>query len=386
MLRIGIVVGEPSGDALGAGLIRELKKIRSEVQIEGIVGPKIKNEGGISRFPMSSLSVMGITEVACEYLELASIRNRLKHSFLDNPPDVFIGVDAPEFNLGLERDLRNCGIRTVHYVSPSVWAWRKNRIYKVAESADLLLTLFPFESKFYESVDLKVQCVGHPLAQSVPLKPDTSGARSRLCIDACKTTIAIMPGSRKNEINSLSLPYIRSAESYYKTNSNTQFISSFVDEDSKDLFQSYLRKHAPNLPVSIYTGRSHDVLEASDLVLLTSGTIALEAMLFKKPMIICYITSKITYNILRLLVSSKWIGLPNILAQMSIVPELIQNDVNTKNILNQILRWMNDEKMRHEAINIFDDLHRNMLKNTDRKAAEAVLELCRLPFDESAIS
>jgi len=376
MLRIGIVVGEPSGDALGAGLIHEIKKLRPDIEIEGILGPRIEAEGGNSHFSMNRLSVMGITEVASTYLELVSVRNRIKHIFLDNPPDVFIGIDAPEFNLGLEKELRECGIKTIHYVSPSVWAWRKNRIYKVAQSADLLLTLFPFESNYYDSVDLEVRCVGHPLAQLIPMIPDTSGARASLNIAIDKTTIAIMPGSRRNEIKSLSIPFIRSAKAYFDENNNTQFISSFTDNNSKNCFQHYINKYAPDLPVTIYTGRSHEVLEACDISLLSSGTITLEAMLFKKPIVVGYITSTITYHILRLLVSSKWIALPNILAQKSIVPEFIQNDVTVRNLLCQIQYWINNEESRKELIGIFNDMHNNMKMDTDREAAIAVLDLC----------
>ena len=376
MLRIGIVVGEPSGDALGAGLVREIKNLQPDVEIEGILGPRIIAEGGVSHFPMSKLSVMGITEVASEYLELVSVRNRIKHKFLDNLPDVFIGIDSPEFNLGLEKELRDCGIKTIHYVSPSVWAWRKSRVFKVARSADLLLTLFPFESRFYDSVDINVKCVGHPLAYSIPLTPDTLGARRSLGLDQDKTTIAIMPGSRRNEINSLSLPFISTAKAYFNQYNNIQFISSFVDDESRKCFQTYVDKYAPDLPLTVYTGSSHLVLEACDLSLVSSGTITLEAMLFKKPMIISYITSAISYHILRFLVSSKWIGLPNILAQKTIVPEFIQNDVTVDNLLHEINKWMSDEKLRNELINIYNNIHKNMKMNTDREAAEAVLALC----------
>ena len=376
MLRIGIVVGEPSGDTLGAGLLHEIKRLQPNVQIEGILGPRIRNEGGVSLFPMSCLSVMGITEVAKEYLELVSIRNRLKKCFLNNPPDIFIGIDAPEFNLGLEKDLRDCGIKTVHYVSPSIWAWRRNRVHKVAESADLLLTLFPFEAAYYTSVNLEVRCVGHPLAQSIPLNPNTIDARRKLGIDADKTTIAIMPGSRKNEVNSLSVPFINSAKDYLKNNKNIQFISSFIDKDLKECFEGHLENHAPDLPIIICLGRTHDALEACDIALLTSGTIALEAMLYKKPMIIAYKTSSVTYSILRLLVTSRWISLPNILAQKGIIPELLQNAVTVENIINELQKWVGNKELRHSAIDEFYQIHEKMRMETDKEAAEAVLNLC----------
>lgn len=377
MLRIGIVVGEPSGDALAADLISAIREIYPDVRFEGILGPRLVQMGGFAHFPMSCLSVMGITEVILEYPELASIRNRLKHHFLNDPPDVFIGVDAPDFNLTLEEQLRNAGIKTIHYVSPSVWAWRRGRIKKVARSVDKLLTLFPFETEFYKDVNLDVECVGHPLADSIPLEIDTSSAKKSLNITPECPVIALMPGSREKELARLVKPFLETALLCHEQNKNIVFISNLVNEDMQTSMQLQVDKYVPELPIQIYTGRSRQVLQACDVALLASGTITLEAMLLKKPMVIGYALSPLSFFIIRSLVSSRWAGLPNIIAQDSIVPEYYQGKVSPKYLAPALMHWLTDESAREKLVRKFSSLHRNMRLGASHKAASAVIELCK---------
>lgn len=376
MLRVGLVVGEPSGDELGAGLINALRELHGHVQVEGILGPRLAELGGKSIFPMDALSVMGLVEVASHYLELVSVRNRLKHHFINNPPDVFIGIDAPDFNLRLEYELRQSGIKTVHYVSPSVWAWRPGRVRTVAESADLLLTLFPFESDFYHDQDIKTNCVGHPLADAIPLQPSTETRRSELGLPLDKTVVALMPGSRRAEMDRHVVPFILTASECYSRNKNLHFVTSLVNEDMLDQFRNAVTRYAPNLPVSSFIGKSREVLESCDLALLASGTITLETMLLKKPMVIGYKLSTISYYLLRLLISSKWVGLPNILAQEKLVPEYFQDDVNPEILAPALEYWLTDEAAVNNLRSRFHDMHAEMKRDTNKKAANAVLAIC----------
>lgn len=376
MLRIGIVVGEPSGDVLAAGLVAAVREKKPDILIEGILGPRLIEAGGNSIFSMDKLSVMGITEVFSAYLELANIRNRLKHHFLRHPPDIFIGVDAPDFNLDLEEGLRNAGIKTLHYVSPSVWAWRRGRVRKVARAADMLLTLFPFETDFYEGLELDVECVGHPLADSIPVQPDTGNARHVLDIPKEKQVVALMPGSRLKEISRHAPPFLMTASACHESDRGLLFITNSLDEEMDALMQSMIDRHAPGLPIRRYIGCSRKVLQASDVALLASGTVTLEAMLLKKPMVIGYILSALTYTFIRALASTKWAGLPNILAQDTLVPEYFQSDVNPEKLMPAVMHWLNDHQSREYLLETFRKLHESMRLGANERAADALLKLC----------
>ncbi|MCS3902530.1 lipid-A-disaccharide synthase [Methylohalomonas lacus] len=376
MLRVGLVVGEPSGDELAAGLVKALQKLHGQVKVEGILGPRLAELGGKIIFPMDALSIMGLAEVASHYLELVSVRNRLKHYFLRNPPDVFIGIDAPDFNLKLEYELRQSGIKTVHYVSPSVWAWRSGRVKTVAESADLLLTLFPFEEKFYRGEQIRTICVGHPLADAIPLQPSTEERRNELGLPADKTIIALMPGSRRAEMDRHIVPFILTASECFARDKNLHFVTSLINEDMLSQFRETVERYAPGLPVTSFIGISRKVLESCDLALLASGTITLETMLLKKPMVIGYKMSTISYYLLRWLISSKWVGLPNILAQENLVPEYFQYDVNPEVLVPALKHWIFDKNAADNLRSKFYNMHVEMRRDTNKIAANAVLELC----------
>lgn len=377
MLRIGIVVGEPSGDALGAGLIRSLRQYHPDLVVEGVLGPQLIQAGGKAIFPMSKLSVMGLFEVLLEYPDLASIRNRLKHYFYRNPPDVFIGIDSPDFNLQLEEDLRASGIKTVHYVSPSVWAWRPKRVSKVARAADLLLTLFPFESDFYRNESLKLECVGHSMADAIPLQPDTQAARQSLGLPTSKRIIALMPGSRRAELARLSKPFLETAMACYQGNPGLHFVSNVIDAEARTSLEQAVSRYAPGLPLTLFEDQPRETLASCDVALLASGTVTLETMLLKKPMVIAYRMAAPTYYLLRLMVSSRWAGLPNILAQETLVPEYFQGQVRADVLAPALMHWLNNLDDARALINRFTELHREMKLDANEKAAAAVQKLCQ---------
>jgi len=288
MLRIGIVAGEASGDLLGAQLIRDLKEKYSDIEVMGIGGEHLIESGCQSLFDMERLSVMGIFEVFARYFELLGIRKKLTKYFIENPPDIFIGIDAPDFNLTLEENLRSQGIKTVHYVGPSVWAWRENRLEKISRAVDLMLVLFPFELSFYEKNNITARFVGHPLATQLKKMPDKNGARGTLGLPIDKAIIALMPGSRKSELYQHSSIFLETAVRCQERHDNLHFVTNMVDEQARVIFSKAINKICPDLPISIFMGDSRRVIEACDLLLLASGTITLEAMLLKKPMVVAY--------------------------------------------------------------------------------------------------
>lgn len=377
MLRVGLVVGEPSGDALGAGLIGSLQTLHPDVRVEGILGPQLTALGGNQIFSMDRLSVMGIFEVLSHYVDLASIRNRLKHHFLRNPPDVFIGIDAPDFNLQLEADLRRAGIPTMHYVSPSVWAWRPGRVKTVASAADKLLTLFPFEKNYYRATGLEVECVGHPLADEIPLGPYQNDMRLELGLPADQQILAIMPGSRAAEFSRHAEVFLQTAYQCWENHSELYFVSSLVNDEMRVEFDRLVASQAPGLPIKTYSGLSREVLAACDVALLASGTITLEAMCLKKPMVVAYRISPLSYQIARRLVVSRWISLPNILAQEPLVPEFIQSDVRPATLVPALEHWLTDRNARSELQRRFESMHADMRLDTNQTAAKAVLSLCQ---------
>ncbi len=376
MLRIGIVAGEASGDYLGAHLIKALKAHRSDIVIEGIGGIRMQAEGCRSIFPMEKLAVMGIVEVLGSYRELLGIRRHLLEHFINKPPDIFIGIDAPDFNLGLEQKLRRGGVLTVHYVSPSVWAWRKYRIRKIARAVDLMLTLFPFELDIYRQHNINAETVGHPLAEQIDMQPDKMAARQRLGLDRKKTVIGIMPGSRKSEMSRLLPPFLRTAELCYKQSADLQFISSVLDARSVDYcrqIQSELSLE--HLPLTFHQDRVHDVLEAADVLLLASGTITLEAMLFKRPMVVAYKLHPVTHFFVKMLTYIDHAALPNLLAGMELVPECLQKQCYPERLGSFLQNWLNHPEEVAELEHKFAQIHASLKKNNGELAAASVLSL-----------
>jgi len=375
MLRIGIVAGEASGDLLGAQLIQDLKKKYSDIEVVGIGGKHLIENGCQSLFDMERLSVMGIFEVLARYCELLGIRRKLTKYFIENPPDIFIGIDAPDFNLTLEENLRSQGIRTVHYVSPSVWAWRESRLKKISRAVDLMLVLFPFELPYYEKNNITVRFVGHPLATQLTKATDKNSVREVLGLPRDKTIIALMPGSRKSELNQHSQIFLKTALWCQERHDNLHFVANMVDEQTEVMFNKVINETSPDLPITIFTNDSRRVMEASDLLLLASGTITLEAMLLKKPMVVAYRVSWLTYQIFSRLIHAPYVALPNLLADKLLVPECLQYDCTPEKLGSELSAWLNDEsaveKLKHE----FDVIHQGMIQQKRHTAIDAIMPL-----------
>lgn len=359
-VRIGILAGEASGDLLGAKLIKKLTDRFPNSQIVGIGGPAMHAAGCHSLYGIEQLSVMGFIEPLLRLPQLWVLRRKIFKHFIKHRPDVFIGVDAPDFNIGLELKLRRAGIPVVHYVSPSVWAWRQKRIHKIAKAVDLMLTLLPFEAQFYEKHHVPVHYVGHPLAEQISYQPDVKAARRILCLDEHKQYVAILPGSRQQEIYFLSEPFLKAAEKISKHYPNIIFLTSHVNEERYQEFYERYKKFTPNLPIHFFTRRSQDVISASDVVLVTSGTATLETMLYKKPMVIAYRMSRFTYPLAKFLVQSPFIGLPNLLANEKIVPELIQDDVTPDGIAKHIFNFLENPGLVQNIETKFQKIHEEL--------------------------
>lgn len=376
-LRIGIVANEPSGDRLGAGLIRAIRARCPSVRFEGVAGPQMLAEGCSGLVPMEQLSVMGLVEVARHLPRLLAVRRHLARHFLRNRPLVFIGVDAPDFNLGLEAWLRRAGIKTVHYVSPTVWAWRPGRVKTLRRSVDLLLSLFPFESEFLERHDVPVRYVGHPLAGEIELEPDRQGARHRLGLDQVGSLMALLPGSRASEVRSLSTVFIESARWCLRRRPDLHFVVPLVNTTARGLFEEALRATAPDLPLTLVDGNSRDVLAAADLVLTASGTATLEALLYKRPMVVAYRLHPLTYRIAKTfkLLKVPYVAMANLLAGEELAPEFIQDACRPEAIGAALMEFVDHPRRVAEIQSRYLAMHREMRRDAGDRAAEAVLEL-----------
>lgn len=372
MKKIGILAGEASGDLLGAKLIHALREHNPDLQIEGIGGPAMIAAGCKSLFDIERLAVMGLIEPLFRLPDLIKLRHDLYQHFIKNPPDVFIGIDAPDFNLGLELKLRRAGIPVVHYVSPSVWAWRQYRVHKIAKAVDLMLTLLPFEEKFYEQYQVPVHYVGHPLAEQIPLAPDTIAARRSLCLDENATYVALLPGSRRQEIRYMAEPFLRAAKLAWQQRPQLRFITAHVNEKRYGEFYDSYRQYAPDLPLEFFTRRSQDVMAAADVVVVTSGTATLETMLYKKPMIIAYRMSRLAHRLVKMLVKVPYAGLPNLLANQPIVPELIQADANPEKISHHILDFLDHPEKVQQLQTKFTELHKHLRADSAKDMANAI--------------
>lgn len=373
-IHVGIVVGEVSGDILGAGLVRSIKQRYPNAVFEGIGGPLMQAEGFRSMFPMERLSVMGLFEVLGRIFELIAIRRQLRTYFTDKKPDIFIGIDAPDFNLGLELQLREQGVKTAHYVSPSVWAWRQKRVFKIARAVDLMLTLLPFEAKFYKAHEVAVKFVGHPLADDIPLKVDRDEARSALGLTSDQEVLAILPGSRGGEISRIGASFLNAAELISKAKSGVVFVIPCVNEARRAQVQSLLDELDLDLDVRLILGRSREVMASSNVVLLASGTATLECMLLKRPMVVAYKLNRLTYRIMKRLLKTPYVALPNLLANKGLVPELIQDAATPEAIAQSVLERFPPE-VATSLEQEFSRLHLELRKDASNEAANAVSEL-----------
>ncbi len=377
MLKIGIVANEPSGDLLGAGLIKEIRNRCPEVSFEGVGGPLMEAQGCRSLFLMERLSVMGLAEVLKHLPELLSIRRQLVAHFKANPPDLFIGVDAPDFNLGLERALKSIAIPTVHYVSPTVWAWRPKRVKKIRKAVDLMLSIFPFEVEFLKQHHVPVSFVGHPLADEIPFENSRIKARERLSVAREGQVIALMPGSRMSEINTLSELFLQTARQCLIEQPGLRFLVPMVNDKTHEAFADYWKTVAPELPLTLLKGGARDAMEAADVVLTASGTATLEGMLLKRPMVVAYRLNRLTYWLVSTfnMVKIPYVAMANLLAGEALAPEYIQDAATPEALSSAVISFLQSPKRVALIEQRYATLHREMRQGSDGKAADAVLQL-----------
>ena len=377
--RVGIVAGEASGDILGAGLIRALREHYPNLHVEGIGGSLMEAEGCHSFFPQDRLAVMGLIEPLKRLPELLRIRRFLREHFLANPPDVFVGIDSPDFNLSLEEALRSAGVKTVHYVSPSVWAWRQGRIKKIAHAADVVLTLFPFEEKFYRDraesyPSLQAVCVGHSLADSIPLENDGAAARSALSISQTAPVIALLPGSRAGEVARMGCLFLDVARWCAAQKKGLIFVMPAANAARKAQLTTMLANYS-DITVHLVDGQSHLCMAASDAILMASGTTALEAMLLKRPMVVAYKMARLSFAIISRLLKVPYVSLPNLLANKKLVPEFLQDDATVENLGGALLNLLNNPEQVKNLQQQFTAIHRDIQRDADRCAARAIVAL-----------
>lgn len=376
-MKIGIVANEPSGDSLGAAVVRELRARVPDARFFGVAGPQMQAAGCGTLVPIERLSVMGLTEVLRHLRELLRIRGALARYFLDWRPDVFIGVDAPDFNLGLERRLRGAGIRTVHLVSPTVWAWRSGRVKAIRRSVDLLLSIFPFEEDLLRRHDLPVRYIGHPLADQIPLRCDPAAARAQLGLPPDGLVLALLPGSRVSEVKLLAAPFLQTARQCLERLPGLHFAVPLVTSTLRAIFTEVLQAEAPDLPVTLLDGRGRDVIAASDCVLTASGTATLETLLINRPMVVGYRMSPVTYRLLLglNLVKVPYAAMANLLVGRELAPEFIQDRCRADLMGPAVLAFLENKDRVREVQSAYRAIQGKLRRNAGREAATEVLEL-----------
>ncbi len=373
MVRIGIVAGEASGDLLGSHLIQALKLKRPDIEFVGIAGPKMMSEGAQSLFPIERLSVRGYIEVLKHLFGLLRLRRQLLKHFLNNRLDLFIGIDAPDFNFWLEKKLKNKGIKTIHYVSPSIWAWRKNRLKKIKQAVTHILALFPFEPALYKKAGIPVTYVGHPLADILPMEPDVTAARLALKLKPSALVVAMLPGSRQSEVQQHAELFVKTARLIYAEQPNAVFLVPLITRETRQIFELAMFHEEVSLPMQILFGHAHEAMEAADVIVVASGTATLEAALLKKPMVITYRMSNLSWKILKRMRLQPYVGLPNILASKFVVPELLQDEATPEKLAHAALKLVSDTDYLAEIKAEFTKIHHSLRQNTAEKAAAAIL-------------
>ena len=371
--RIAMVAGEASGDLLASHLIRALKARYPDAEFFGIGGPLMQREGFQALWSCERLAVHGYVDALRRYRELSGIRKALLARILKERPDAFIGVDAPDFNLWLERRVRDAGMPSIHFVSPSIWAWRGGRIRGIARSVSHMLCLFPFEPALYERAGVPVSYVGHPLADVFPLEPDRAAMRERLNVRSDIPVIAMLPGSRESEVRNLAATYIGTARLLAERHPDAVFLVPLATRATREIFEQAVREaDARELPIRILFGHSVDAMTAADVVLVASGTASLEAALLKRPMAICYRIGKWQYRLMKRMAYLPWIGLPNILCNETVVPELIQDAATPQALADALDGWLRDAEARARIVERFTALHIELKQGTAQRAAEAI--------------
>ncbi|EKF9472829.1 lipid-A-disaccharide synthase [Vibrio cholerae] len=372
-LRIGIVVGELSGDTLGEGFIKAIRARYPDAEFVGIGGPKMNALGCQSLFDMEELAVMGLVEVLGRLPRLLKVKAELVKYFTANPPDVFVGIDAPDFNLRLELSLKQAGIKTVHYVSPSVWAWRQNRIHGIAAATHLVLAFLPFEKAFYDKFNVPCEFIGHTLADSIPLASDKLAARQLLGLDEQRRWLAVLPGSRGSEMKMLAEPFIATCQKLQARYPDLGFVVALVNAKCRAQFEQAWQQVAPELNFVLVDDTARNVITAADAVMLASGTVALECMLLKRPMVVGYRVNAFTAFLAKRLLKTPYVSLPNILAGEELVKELLQEHCTVDNLYHEVSRLL--ESDNQALMDKFTEMHQWIRKDADQQAAQAVLHL-----------
>jgi lipid-A-disaccharide synthase len=372
--RLALVAGEPSGDLLAGLLLGGMRQRWPHLRACGIGGPKMAAQGFEAWWPHDKLAVRGYVEVLRHYLEIAGIRKALARRLLAQRPDAFIGVDAPDFNLGLESQLRAAGIRTVQFVCPSIWAWRGGRIGRIKASADHVLCLFPFEPALLQRHGIAATYVGHPLADEIPLEPPRAQSRAALGLRDDETVIALLPGSRVSEIEHIAPRFLQAAALLHREQPALRFVLPVVAGLS-GLIAPLLDRYAPGVPISCLDGRSHEALAACDVTLIASGTATLEAALFKRPMVIAYRMNPISWQVMKRMAYQPWGGLPNILCEDFVVPELFQDDATPQALAREVRAWLDAPERAAALQQRFTNLHHILRRDTARTATDAIAQV-----------
>lgn len=371
-----MVAGETSGDLLASRLLSGLQPQLPDAYMHGIGGPHMAEYGFISDFPMEKLSVRGLFEVLAHYREIKGIQNALRDQLLAEKPAVFIGVDAPDFNLGLEAQLKDAGIPTVHFIGPSIWAWRGGRIKKIQRSVSHMLVIFPFEEEIYRKAGIPATYVGHPLAQVIPMVPDQAAAREALGLSQKDRVVAILPGSRMSELKYNAVAFVAAAKLLLQRDPTLRFVAPMAGETRHRYFLELIRQAGlQNVPLLVTDGQSHRALAAADAVLVASGTASLEVALFKKPMVIAYKMMRTSWHVLRHMAYQPWIGLPNILVREFLVPELLQDAATPQALCDALWGQLEDSAHRERLTQRFVDMHHSLLRDTAGESARVVMEL-----------
>ncbi|MGD9423732.1 lipid-A-disaccharide synthase [Pantoea sp. NSTU24] len=374
-LTIALVAGETSGDILGAGLIRALKARHPDARFVGVAGPLMQAEGCEAWYEMEELAVMGIVEVLGRLRRLLKIRRDLTQRFTALRPDVFVGIDAPDFNITLEGNLKRAGIRTIHYVSPSVWAWRQKRVFKIGRNTDLVLAFLPFEKAFYDRFNVPCRFIGHTMADAMPLQPDKLAARRHLGIADDALCLALLPGSRGAEVEMLSADFLKTARLLRRHYPALEIVVPLVNARRREQFEKIKAETAPELPMHLLDGQGREAMIASDAALLASGTAALECMLAKCPMVVGYRMKPATFWLAKRLVKTPYVSLPNLLAGRELVKELLQDACQPEALAVALDPLLHAGPERETLLQTFHELHQQIRWNADEQAADAVLEL-----------